>query len=151
MLQKLVSSLGGDWSNIKKDWNIFKDDVQRGVKARTADEIKEDIREILTDSAGLQKSRIIDAMKGDSVWNVLKKAGKSAIPKGNCRAAYDRLEATLSALGIFVVPEGQIEGFLPTIGAHGPSFVNLALKKFSVNADEMQSARDFVRRIAGPL
>lgn len=151
LIEKLVVSVGGAWTELLKDWRIFSSGVQRGVKPKSIEEIKEQVRALLDNEPGLPKGKISEAMKSDSSWNILKTAGRSAIPKGDCRAAFDRLVAGLAAIGIYAVPEGQIEGFLPSVGSHGPSFVSSALKAVSLGSEEMKSARDFVRQFAGPL
>lgn len=150
LLERLITSIGGQWEDFSQDWKIVSHGVQKGVKPKTTEEIKETIRHILLEESGLPKGAISDAMRSDSAWSIVKAVGQSAIPKGDCRAAFERLEQRLSNLGIFVVPEGQIEGFLPALGKHGPSFVAAALSTHMLGGAELERARHFVKRFAGP-
>jgi hypothetical protein len=53
----------------------------------------------------------------------------------------------LEALGVFVVPVGEAEGFVRTVGNHGSGWVAEVLKKDFANDPELQPAKDFARKI----
>jgi hypothetical protein len=54
---------------------------------------------------------------------------------------------TLERLGIFVVPVGELEGFLRTESGHGPMWVANALKRNLRTDPELDDAKQFIRKI----
>ena len=55
----------------------------------------------------------------------------------------------LEALGIFVVPVGELERFVKSVGGHGPAWVAEVLKQDLANAPELEPARQFVKKLVG--
>lgn len=149
-LKKLVESFGDDWSVIEKLWKDVNSAVTKGVKPLSHDQIKTRISEILNEEVGLPKSKIVETMRSDSPWSIVKMAGKGAIPRGQATISFGKLEKALRKIGIFIVPVGQVEGFAPDIGKHGPAFVSEALKKKSLGGSDLKAARNFVKSVAGP-
>ena len=50
------------------------------------------------------------------------------MPAGDASAAFDELDKLLCAAGIFIVPCGELECFVKSIGGHGPEWVNKVLE-----------------------
>lgn len=73
------------------------------------------------------------------------------MPSGDPSLAIERLLNSLRAAGLFVVEVGELEGFVRTVGNHGPAWVNQVLQR-DLRADaELETARQFVRTlIASP-
>jgi hypothetical protein len=53
----------------------------------------------------------------------------------------------LEECGLFIVPEGELEGFARSIGWHGPKWVNGVLERDLAHDPELEIARKFVRKI----
>lgn len=151
LMKRLVHALGSDWKLFQKDWNILNAAVTKGVNVRTTDEIKQTIRNLIDTEPGLPKGKIEEAMKADSSWNIVKNSGKAAIPKGQSYQSFESLDAGLRRIGIYLVPAGQIEGFVPSVGLHGPAFVAAALRAAPLNDIAFKDASDFVSALAGPV
>ena len=93
------------------------------------------IEEILNRSKELSLSNkeskeIQNIVKKKSIWDELKKSGKRGIPHGDATLAFQRINELLIQNGVYVVPVGELESFIPTIGGHGPNWVNAVLESY---------------------
>lgn len=73
---------------------------------------------------------IRSAISTISKWDALKSSGISAIPAGDATVAFKKLEQILRKNGIYIVPVGELEGFVKEVGGHGPDWVNKVLEKY---------------------
>ena len=147
--QTMDESLGGEWRDYEPDFKIVDSAVRKGVKPLTVDQIKKRVIEIVTnaDKDVLPKSDIESALKQGKPWSIVKNVGVNAIPKGDASAAYERLDIALRSLGMYLVPEGEIEGFCRKIGKHGPRYVSEVLRTVPLDSPELRDAREFVGSI----
>ena len=60
---------------------------------------------------------------------------------------FDRLQKNLEAVGILVVEVGELEGFVRSVGNHGPKWVSEVLEKDLKNDFELEDVRRFVKKI----
>jgi energy-coupling factor transporter ATP-binding protein EcfA2 len=82
------------------------------------------------------------ALNNGSLWDVAKQQGLAAVPQGEPYTAAERLLTALAAMGVRVVPIGEMEGFDRSIGLHGAGWVST---KLAANGHKTcQPARDFV-------
>lgn len=93
------------------------------------------------------KTAIQALFRRSSPWAIAKDTGKYFVPSGDPTQAFARLAQALRNIGIHVVEVGELEKFVPSVGMHGPKWVNHALKKDLKNDPELGPARDFVRRL----
>lgn len=80
---------------------------------------REDASRYLSDE---EKREVILTARGSSAWSAAKEHGLDAV-KGEQHEAARRLVDALKEAGIFVVPVGELEGFVRSVGGHGPSWV----------------------------
>lgn len=148
-LKRTVHSFGGKWTNIETDWKMLDKVVREGVLARTADEIRSDIGSLLKETTGkaLPKGKISDLLRQDKPWQIVKKGGLAAIPKGEGHESYNKIECYLRGIGIHLVSVGEIENFFQSVGGHGPKFVQSVLEQFSPHEEEFDQIRKFVRDV----
>lgn len=152
MLRSVVESVGGDWSAIRKWWQIVDSGVRDGVTPLTNSEVLERIQQLVkeqTDGAGLPKSKILDLLKQTSPWAMVKKHGASCIPRGNAQQAFDELSTLLKAIGVFTVPVGEAENFCPKLGNHGPKYVSKLFETYTLDDPELAELRSFVAGVFG--
>jgi hypothetical protein len=71
----------------------------------------------------------------------------AAIAPGEPTVAANRLLANLRTLGIFIAPNGEMEGFCRSVGGHGPRWVAAALEKDIAKDGEFAAARAYVQDI----
>lgn len=154
LLERIVDALGGDWGALRDDWAIVSAAVDHlPVDAPTIESVREQIEETLGEDPTTklderQSRRIREITASTDGWRRLKEAGLRGVPNGEATAAASRLSAALERLGAFVVPVGQLEGWAPEIGGHGPRFVDQAL---AARAFERREIRTFVARVAAHL
>jgi hypothetical protein len=154
LLKRIVEALGAEWKSFQPDWNIVAKAVERvPVDAPTIESVRAQIEASLGDDPTARLSeeqtrRIREITTSSDGWRRLKDSGVAAIPHGDATAAAHRLLSGLEAIGAFLVPNGQLEGWSPEIGRHGPPFVAQALAN---RAYEGQDIRDFVARVAAFL
>ncbi len=131
-LRRLVESIGGDYSPLAEDRRR----LDLGIRASRQEPRVEDVRRTVDEALAAETESLMstkgkrvveEAVKSRSGWQEVKKAGRSAIPQGDHQAEYERLMTPLRESGIFVVPEGELEGWCRAAPGHGPSWVNDAL------------------------
>ncbi|MGP8270382.1 MAG: ATP-dependent nuclease [Terracidiphilus sp.] len=153
-LKRIVEAAGGDWPKFKNDWKAVKSAIDSMKPELPPEAAKAEIKSILSqapqnlfpDSA---KKQIRSVLQRSSAWSVAKSIGFQFIPSGQASEAAGRLKNALEEIGIFIVPVGELEQFVKTAGAHGPSWVTEALRKDLRNDPELSAARQFVAKVTG--
>ncbi|MEX2519983.1 MAG: AAA family ATPase [Paracoccaceae bacterium] len=146
-LQSMVESVGGDWETIEPLWRRVEAGVSNGVKVKTFEEIQNYINQAfqICDDGKVPEREIKSALKQLRPWQIVKKSGEAALPKGQLRTTLDELKKVLADMGIYVVAVGEAEGFAPEIGIHGPGFVSKLLEEISLGDQKLGGLRAFVR------
>lgn len=149
LVKNTVESFGGDWEEIKPIWNRVDSAVRGGNKAKSNQEIKQDIVSIIDKSNedDLPKGDISEALKQGKAWNLVKKFGERGIPNGNAQRDYASLRDCLEQIGIYMVPVGEIENFCPEMGSHGPKFVTKLLSTVQLDDGRLSDLREFVEKV----
>jgi len=151
-LHFIYEGLRGTWSEISDDWKLVKNSIEAKKTETTSEEIKIEIQSILkrvTDSRFPESEidEIKQVLKKSSPWSIAKNTGKAFVPSGEPMQACNRLCSNLAGYGLFVVEVGELERFVPSVGGHGPAWVNAALEKNLLTDPELELARKFVRRL----
>ena len=68
-------------------------------------------------------------LKAETGWDKAKRAGLSIIPQGTAAGAAQSLVVKGKSAGLFIVPVGELERFVPAVGGHGPAWVNEVLAR----------------------
>ena len=114
----------------------------------------------LADSLGLEWQTLMSAgMKtvydsmnqksssGANAWEQIKKIGKVGFT-GSEPAAYEQVEALCHSVGLFIVPVGEMEGFVKTINKEKKEWVYEVLEHYNLAADpKLEDARKFVQAV----
>lgn len=152
VLKELVQVCGGDWSRIERDYKILIADIkQRSNVGKTGADVLKEIERELADVMGKvvsqTKMRSIRAsLESNTEWDRLKKTGISGIGAGNPRSACDSILHYLSTIGIHVVPCGELECFVPTVGGHGPDWLHVVIEQYPDTVNEIYGqAKTFIR------
>jgi len=151
-LQSIFTELGGNWTDIEQDWKIVKNSIdQKRPELQTA-ELKKEIEDILASSQEQifpkeKIKQIQKSLKKASAWAHAKEVGKPFISNGDPTQAFDRLQLKLKTVGLLVLEVGELEGFVKSIGNHGPKWVSEVLAKDLKNDPELEIARQFVRQL----
>lgn len=151
-LRPICESLGGEWKDISNDWKLVKAAIESKKPELKADEVRAEIQKTLaTVGDGIFPKgamlQIQNILRRSSPWATAKSVGKAFVPSGEVHNACGRLFQAVSDIGLFVVEEGELEGFARSIGGHGPTWVNGVLPKVIANDSELKAAREFVKRL----
>ena len=154
ILERVVTALGGEWSSVETHARSLKTAIEHHKPWLTAGEVAKGIQEIVsrapTDGEFPKKlrSEINALFKKASPWDVIKDAGRAGIPAGEATIHYRELERLCRAVGLWIIPVGELEGFCKSEGGHGPTWVQNVLERHDLANDvELEQARDFVRRV----
>ena len=148
----IVHALGGDSNLVEPLWRQLKTNVQSQTPPLSTNQVREKITSTLDETKMASVSdrtveTIKQALKATSPWHYAKLAGVNTLASGQPRAKLDELLNYLKCCGLFVVSCGEIERFVPSIGAHGPKWVAQALAKVVLTDPELEAARVFITEV----
>lgn len=150
-IKEIFEDLGGVWSDIEKDWNIVKKEIEQKRPEFLTVDIKREIEATFNSTSAriFPKEKINEiqrALKKASPWSEAKEVGKSYIPSGGATQSFERLQIKLKEKGFLVLEVGEVESFVKSVGNHGPKWVSEVLTK-DLNIDmELEQARQFVKQ-----
>ena len=149
LVESTVEAFGGQWIDIEPDWKRLDSAVREGKTPKSILEIKNDIISLLqeADPDALPSGDVKEALKQGKAWYAVKQFGHVAIPSGNAQGYYESVRKKLEAIGIFLVPVGELEGFCRRISGHGPKFVTGLLSDVPLGSDELNELRTFVKHV----
>ena len=152
VLKELVQVCGGDWSRIERDYKILIADInQRSNVGRTgADVLKEisaELADVMKTVVSQTKMRNIrKSLESNTIWDRLKTMGVIGVGAGNPRSACDSILKYLSTIGIHVVPCGELECFVRTVGGHGPDWLHAVIEQCPDTVNNIyDQAKTFIR------
>ncbi len=149
----ITDSFAIDWNLIQGKYRIICSDIGNKHKNVNRESAKVDIDRILDSSSSeyltsSEIERIRSVIKTESGWKAIKEYGVSGIPQGNASKAFAELDATLKNHGIFLVPVGELENFVRTVGGHGPAWVNKVLEQYpDLNSSVYDDIKEFIHNI----
>ncbi len=152
-LRDIVEAHGGSWADYDRDWTSIKATVESSKNYLNAERFAREVTDLLAKVRGdkaVPKDTIRafrDACTQASPWAEAKKRGIDGLPSGEPQVRARALIERLAAIGIFLIPSGEMEGFCRTIGNHGPRWVEQVLELDLSGSDDLAAARKFVRRI----
>lgn len=158
--RRLIEALGGEWESFKGDYQLLLSEIElsdepdnRLYAARMA------VQEVVTIlESGLPARERLDALPRHlrnvrdkaSTWSALKRLGREGLSQ-TAKSIFDRLEKGSAAIGLFIVPCGERESWLPGIVDYtgNKSFwTEAALTALSQNRIPRDHAiRQFVERV----
>jgi len=157
-LRAIVESLGHEW---KKAWDKLLNTLEAGVQTLAETPSKATIVKAVEESlaeTNEEDSPPADALKRISKvarktggWSKLKKGGSQMLPSGACTNAYRAIRKILKGQGVFVVDVGELEGWFPTVGNHGPAHVYEVLEQDLMDGEDAKSVKEFMAEVRGYL
>lgn len=149
----IVKSFGIDWTNIQSDYSKIVANLHSPNEKINRYQAKIRIDQIINSSKAQDLSNrelkeIRNAIKSTSKWDSIKSAGVNAIPPGDATSAFKQLDLILQENGIYIVPVGELECFIKTIGGHGPEWTNKVLEKYpSIDDPVYEQIKSFIAKI----
>ena len=149
----IVESFGIDWRKIKSDYNKIVANLHSPNERINRNQAKIGIDQIINSSKAQDLSNrelkeIRNVIKTTSKWDSIKSAGVNAIPPGDATSAFKQLDLILQENGIYIVPVGELECFIKTIGGHGPEWTNRVLETYpSIDNPVYEQIKSFIAKI----
>jgi energy-coupling factor transporter ATP-binding protein EcfA2 len=152
LLRKLVAAVDADWSKLEGDWAQVSNAIAAKKPELDAAEVAIEIRKLLDDvQTGLFPKAVGEKIRKilarSSPWSAAKVQGTSYVPSGTPAIHCEALLEGLASNGILVVPEGEMEGFVRTIGGHGQKWVNEVLQLDLATDTKLEEARRFIQAL----
>jgi len=153
VIQSIAKVFGIDWDGIKKDVRILSSNLHSQKENIVRADAKNEIERVINSSDEVNLSsdeirRIQTIIKTTSKWDGIKHGGKHSIPAGDATNAFNRLDAIFRNHHIYIVPVGEIEGFVKEVGGHGPDWVNEVLETYpDLNDSVYQEVKEFIQSI----
>lgn len=155
-LRAMIEALGGEVSPFQDDLARLRREIG-ALGEFSARKSKDEIRQLLegvSDDVDTfppnLASRISKALKTRAGWRGATQIGFAILPSGEAHLAGERLIRGFAALGLFIVPCGELECFLPNIQLEKNEWVYAALDRYRDafdRAPELESARKFVAQL----
>lgn len=135
VIQTIAKVFGIDWNCIEKDFRILSSNLHSSKEKITRANAKNEIERVISSSNDVNLSsneikQIQTIIKTTSKWEGIKHGGKQLIPAGDATNAYNRLETLFRNHHVYIVPVGELEGFIKEVGGHGPDWVNKVLEEY---------------------
>lgn len=149
----ILQAFGIGWDEAKTDYKTVVSNLHSTKEKVERTQAKALIGAVL-DGSGQQFlskdeiARINEAVSTISKWKALKLSGTAAIPAGDAAQAFIRLDRLLRSHGIYIVPVGELERFITTVGGHGPEWTNRVLDAYpDLNDDVYASIKSFISEL----
>jgi hypothetical protein len=151
-LREIVEAAGANWDSFSSDWKQVKVAVDSKKPELSTEEVKREIEDSLSRASGamfpdVTKKEIQGILKRSSPWATAKTVGVPFIPNGDPSKACSRLLESLERIGVYVVPVGQLEGFVKSAASHGPAWTAEVLKMDLKHDEEFLPAKQFISRV----
>jgi hypothetical protein len=154
LLKQLVQAVGGDWAAFERDQRIISSAVKDLGRAPSVTYVGDQLGPLLAGKDGklddATAKKIRDLVTVQSGWQEIKRGGLASLPGGDPMRAAQSLLRGLGDLGLFLVPVGELERWMPEVGGRGSEWVSRVLedkKHLPLRAE----LRDFGRRVLSYL
>lgn len=152
-LHALVDEMGGDWRSLGAAWLRLKRALDSETHRPSRHYVRERVTELLDASTDktlgeAEIERYRQLARGEGGWDKVKRGGISSIPQGDASTTALELLEALSRVGIYVVPVGELERWVPVVGGHGPDWVAAVHESNRHESPDSEGARAFIRPIA---
>ncbi|MGI6025456.1 MAG: ATP-dependent nuclease [Candidatus Scatomorpha sp.] len=138
----ILQAFGIGWDEVKTDYKAIVSNLHSPKEKVSRAQAKVLIGAVL-DGSGEQflspdeTAKINEAVSTVSKWKALKLSGAAAIPAGDAARAFRQVDQLLGSHGIYIVPVGELERFIPTVGGHGPDWTSRVLEAYPDLDDEV--------------
>jgi len=143
-------------STIEKRYNVIAAGAKSLDKPTLLKEQRERIEETISEfeNDGIQylNKKQLDKLKKTIFehkgWSMIKKSGIRVLPNGDPQEAIEDLNTALKQVGIHLPLVGELENFIPTVGGHGPSWVEDVINKYpDLNNAVYEDVKQFIKTL----
>ena len=149
----IVEAFGIEWSSVQSNYNKIVSNLHSSKEKINRNDAKTTINRIIDNSQNQDLSpqeitEIRNAIRTISKWESIKSGGVNSIPAGDATSAFNNLNNILQENGIYIVPVGELECFIKSIGSHGPEWTNKVLEEYPDISDPVYNQiRDFINNM----
>ena len=156
LIKSLYEICGGQWPTIEKKYNVVAAGTKSLDKPTSLEEQRARIEKTLSEfeKAGIKdlNKKQLDTLKKTIFehkgWSMIKKSGIRALPNGDPQEAIEALNTALKQVGIHLPLVGELENFIPTVGGHGPSWVEDVINKYpDLNNTVYREIKQFIKTL----
>lgn len=153
VFKNVIETMGLEWDSINRDYKVLVSNLHSKKERILRVDTKESINRILdakkdTELSTNEIKKIKEIVDVLSKWDEIKHAGESAIPAGDATNSYNCLNLNLKKYNIYLVPVGELEGFVKEVGGHGPNWVNNVLEMYpDLSSTVYSKVKDFIASI----
>ena len=153
LVKELIKEQNIVWNDISNDYKILISNINGSNKVLNRKEIKSKINLILDNDSSSELTRdeikeLEKILSVSSAWKEIKKSGISALPPGDAKKSFNKINDLLKDNRIHIVPVGELEGFVKEIGNHGPEWVNSVLENYpDFNDSVYDNVKKFIAEI----
>ena len=152
VFEKLVKAHGINWDNIKSKYDIISSNLNNNINEVKINELQSLIDKIKEQGQNALSDKDIDSIrrfiKKENKWEKIKRNGISNLPSGDATQKFNEMNETLKESGIYMVPVGEIENFIKSVGGHGIEWVNKVLVEYENFDDEVYAGiKDFIMKL----
>jgi hypothetical protein len=155
LFKDLCEACDVEWERVSGHWAAVKGAIESRKAPLTAGQLISAIEDAVNDlrQAKITTTQFIDQVRdrvrANSPWEVVKVGGRSALPLGEAVEHFDALVEICAGGGLWIVPQGELEGFCRTVKSRkGSSWMIELSERFDLaTAPELSDARKFVQQI----
>ncbi len=152
-LRKIIEALGGQWADYQWRWSEVKQAVEINSAFIGGARFRAEVNAVLSAIDGKSAvsrdalKQIRELTKNASPWDHIKDGGLQAMPKGQPTVTAKGLLVDLAKLGLFIAPNGEMEGFYRDVQPKGIRWVEEVVSRDILKKPELGAARAFVTDI----
>jgi predicted ATPase len=149
--QEIINALGGDWDQFDHDHKTLSGQIKAQSTASNPKESISNIELIIKqfNNLGLPSEEALKRIKNASSlhtpWAKIKRAGASAIPRGDGQKSFDSIHVSARNIGLHILRCGELEGFYPSFSNHGQEWVNAVLEEVPIS--NLKDAIEFMNDV----
>lgn len=149
----IVEAFGIEWPSVQSNYNKIVANLHSPKEKINRNEARTTINRIIDNShtqdlSSQEIKEIRNAIKTISKWDSIKSGGIISIPAGDATSAFNNLNNILQENGIYIVPVGELECFIKSIGSHGPEWTNRVLETYpSIDDPVYEQIKSFIAKI----
>ncbi|MEU0646095.1 ATP-dependent nuclease [Streptomyces umbrinus] len=150
-VEQAVNHLGGNWETIKGDVQAVNRFASSEVIVKPAAEVKQEIVQTLGNPRGRQTlsqqqiDAITESLKRANGWKNIKKSGVRAL--GPEYASAQRAITYLESLGLFLVPEGELECWVRQVPSGNKNAWLAKVFEQGLHEEPSHDLKDFMARV----
>lgn len=150
VFKRTIEAYNIEWTQIQTHYNNIVSNLHSSKEFINRNEARTLINEVLNASSNKELysgeiKSIREAIRTTSKWDGIKASGVAAIPAGYATTSFNAMDAILREKGIYIVPVGELEGFVKEVGGHGPEWVNKVLEQYpDLSSDVYTKVREFI-------